>query len=142
MRWAFRASYPVLTRPFSISLKSAAFVYAKTVKRGQQRGFEIGELTEKSGSQRQVPPNLAMNSFPGPCGQVLTNLFLNSVAHAFSDGKGGIVDIKVQAAGKDESENSLFGRRLPHGPRCQTQSLRSVFSRPAGIKAILVSACT
>ena len=34
-------------------------------------------------------PNLIMNSYPGPYGQVLTNLFLNSVAHAFPDGKPG-----------------------------------------------------
>ena len=34
-------------------------------------------------------PNLSMNSYPGPYGQVLTNLFLNSVAHAFPDGQAG-----------------------------------------------------
>ena len=42
-----------------------------------------------------------MNSYPGPYGQVLTNLFLNSVTHAFPDGNGGTIDIKVQASGKD-----------------------------------------
>jgi signal transduction histidine kinase len=31
----------------------------------------------------------------------LTNLFLNSVTHAFPDGSGGTIDIKVQAAGND-----------------------------------------
>jgi signal transduction histidine kinase len=45
-----------------------------------------------------------MNSHPGPYGQVLTNLVLNSVAHAFPDGKGGTVDIRVQASGKDDVE--------------------------------------
>ena len=45
-----------------------------------------------------------MNSYPGPYGQVLTNLFLNAVAHAFPDGKGGTVDIKVLASGNDNVE--------------------------------------
>jgi len=31
----------------------------------------------------ECQPNLIMNSYPGPYGQVLTNLFLNAVAHAF-----------------------------------------------------------
>src|SRR5258708_28610544 len=49
-------------------------------------------------------PNLTMNSYPGPYGQVLTNLFLNAVAHAFPDGKPGAVDIQVRASGKDNVE--------------------------------------
>ncbi len=32
-----------------------------------------------------------MNSYPGSYGQVLTNLFLNSIAHAFPDGRQGIL---------------------------------------------------
>jgi signal transduction histidine kinase len=46
-------------------------------------------------------PELMMNSYPGPYGQVLTNLFLNSLAHAFAGGKGGVMRIKVRASGKD-----------------------------------------
>ena len=45
-----------------------------------------------------------MNSYPGPYGQVLTNLFLNAVAHAFPDGKPGEVEIQVRAAGGDNVE--------------------------------------
>ena len=52
----------------------------------------------------ECQPDLVVNSYPGPYGQVLTNLFLNSVAHAFSDGKGGTIDIKVQASGNDNVE--------------------------------------
>ena len=82
-----------------------------------QRIFDLGDLTEqvvmslRPGLRKHdltlnvdCQPNLAMNSYPGPYGQVLTNLFLNSVAHAFPDGKAGVVDIQVRESGKDNVE--------------------------------------
>jgi signal transduction histidine kinase len=82
-----------------------------------QRVFDLADLTEqvvmslKPGLRKQnlalsvdCEPDLTMNSFPGPYGQVLTNLFFNSVAHAFPDGKGGAVKIKVQAFGEAHVE--------------------------------------
>jgi PAS domain S-box-containing protein len=82
-----------------------------------QRTFDLGDLTEqvvmslRPGLRKHnltltvdCQPNLTMNSYPGPYGQVLTNLFLNSVAHAFPDGKPGAVDIRVRASGKDNVE--------------------------------------
>ncbi|MGA2997035.1 PAS domain S-box protein [Bradyrhizobium sp.] len=82
-----------------------------------QRTFDLGDLTEqvvlslRPGLRKHrltlavdCEPNLTMNSYPGPYGQVLTNLFLNSVAHAFPDGRAGTVDIKVRASGADYVE--------------------------------------
>jgi PAS domain S-box-containing protein len=82
-----------------------------------QRTFDLGDLTEqvvmslRPGLRKHhltltvdCQPNLTMNSYPGPYGQVLTNLFLNSVAHAFPDGRPGAVDIQVRASGKDNVE--------------------------------------
>jgi PAS domain S-box-containing protein len=82
-----------------------------------QRSFDLGDLTEqvvmslRPGLRKHnltlnvdCQPNLMMNSYPGPYGQVLTNLFLNSVAHAFPDGKPGAVDIQVRESGKDNVE--------------------------------------
>ena len=82
-----------------------------------QRSFDLGDLTEqvvmslRPGLRKHnltlnvdCQPNLTMNSYPGPYGQVLTNLFLNSVAHAFPDGKPGTVDIQVRESGKDNVE--------------------------------------
>ncbi|WP_041358002.1 PAS domain S-box protein [Nitrobacter hamburgensis] len=82
-----------------------------------KRTFDLGELTEqvvmslRPGLRKHnvtltvdCEPNLSMNSYPGPYGQVLTNLFLNSLAHAFPDGKGGAVDINVRGAGRDNVE--------------------------------------
>jgi signal transduction histidine kinase len=82
-----------------------------------RRVFDLGDLTEqivtslRAGLGKQnltlkveCQPNLTMDSYPGPYGQVLTNLFLNSVAHAFPSGKEGAIDIKVRASGKDGVE--------------------------------------
>jgi PAS domain S-box-containing protein len=82
-----------------------------------QRTFDLGDLTEqvvmslrpglrKHGLMLTVEcqPHLTMNSYPGPYGQVLTNLFLNAVAHAFPDGKSGTVDIQVREFGRDNVE--------------------------------------
>jgi PAS domain S-box-containing protein len=82
-----------------------------------QRVFDLGDLTEqvvmslRPGLRKHnltltvdCQPNLNMNSYPGPYGQVLTNLFLNAVAHAFPDGKPGAVDIQVRESGKDNVE--------------------------------------
>jgi len=82
-----------------------------------QRTFDLADLTEqvamslRPGLRKHhltlnvdCQPNLIMNSYPGPYGQVLTNLFLNSVAHAFPDGRAGTVDIRAREAGKDNVE--------------------------------------
>ena len=45
-----------------------------------------------------------MNSYPGPYGQVLTNLVLNSAVHAFPDGARGSVHIAAKASGNDNVE--------------------------------------
>ena len=82
-----------------------------------QRIFDLGDLTEqvvmslRPGLRKHhltltvdCQPNLIMNSYPGPYGQVLTNLFLNSVAHAFPDGKPGTINIQVRESDKDNVE--------------------------------------
>jgi PAS domain S-box-containing protein len=82
-----------------------------------QRTFDLGDLTNQI--IRSLRPglgtrdltlnvecqsNLTMDSYPGPFGQVLTNLFLNSITHAFPEGGKGIVDIRVRASGEDNVE--------------------------------------
>src|SRR5204862_8054492 len=87
-------------------------------KHSGRRTFGLGDLAEQGvmsvrpGVRKHdltltvdCQPNLTMNSYPGPYGQVLTNLFLNSVAHAFPDGKAGAVNIQEREAGKDSVEN-------------------------------------
>jgi PAS domain S-box-containing protein len=82
-----------------------------------QRTFDLADLTEqvvlslRPGLRKhnltldvECQPNLTMNSYPGPYGQVLTNLFLNAVAHAFPDGRAGVIEIQARASGKDNVE--------------------------------------
>ena len=114
-----------------------------------QRVFDLGDLTEqvvmslRPGLRKhnltlnvECQPNLSMNSYPGPYGQVLTNLFLNAVAHAFPDGKSGTVDIQVRASGKDNVEiifsdngvgmswTSAAAPSIPSSPRGATRAAR------------------
>ena len=85
-----------------------------------QRVFDLGDLTEqvirslrpglvdqRVSLRVDCQPGLTMDSYPGPYGQVLTNLFLNSITHAFPDGTEGIVGVKAQASG-DKNVEILF----------------------------------
>jgi len=80
-------------------------------------GFDLGQVTEQIVRSLQsrlrspdltfrvdCEPNLAMNSYPGPYGQVLTNLVLNSAAHAFPGEARGSVHITTRAFDKDNVE--------------------------------------
>ena len=81
-----------------------------------RRGFDLGQVTKqvvkglRYGLRRNLlvsvecEPDLAMNSYPGPYGQVLTNLVLNSAVHAYPDGARGSVHIAAQASGKHNVE--------------------------------------
>jgi PAS domain S-box-containing protein len=85
-----------------------------------QRFFDLGDLTEKvirslrPGLKDQrvalhvdCHPRLTMNSYPGPYGQVLTNLFLNSITHAFPEGTEGAVRVEARPSG-DQNVEILF----------------------------------
>jgi PAS domain S-box-containing protein len=89
-----------------------------------RRQFNMRDLTEqvvmslRPGLGKQnlslavnCPPDLVMNSYPGPYGQVLTNLFVNALAHAFSPAPGqppreqpGRMEIRIAPSGADMVE--------------------------------------
>ncbi|MDQ2083306.1 ATP-binding protein [Xanthobacteraceae bacterium Astr-EGSB] len=54
-----------------------------------------------------VPEGLVVDSYPGAYGQVLTNLFLNALTHAFTDGRDGSIDIRAQAVDNRHIEISI-----------------------------------
>jgi PAS domain S-box-containing protein len=85
-----------------------------------RRIFDLGEVTEQflAGLRPGLPKNnvmlnvecrsgLAMNSYPGPYGQVVTNLLLNAVAHAFPDRRGGRIDIAIRESGQESGHDEV-----------------------------------
>jgi signal transduction histidine kinase len=46
-------------------------------------------------------PDLAMDSYPGPFGQVLTNLAVNAMTHAFPGGRRGTINVSIGASGRE-----------------------------------------
>lgn len=75
-----------------------------------RRSFDAGELTGQVLSQfeRQLrtheitlsvscDPDLVMDSYPGPFGQVLTNLAVNAMMHAFPGGRTGTINVSLHA---------------------------------------------
>ncbi|MPZ40634.1 MAG: hypothetical protein GEU95_21800 [Rhizobiales bacterium] len=82
-----------------------------------QRSFDLKVVTEqivtsvRPGLKRSrvsialdIPPDIELDSYPGPYGQVLTNLIFNSVTHGFIDRPGGHVLIKARRSGIDQVE--------------------------------------
>jgi signal transduction histidine kinase len=52
----------------------------------------------------EVPEGITMNSYPGPYGQVLTNLVLNALTHAFPERRAGALKLSARRAGTDHVE--------------------------------------
>jgi signal transduction histidine kinase len=82
-----------------------------------RREFDLREATSHIVASlrpvlRQAPITLSvdcakgllMNSYPGSYGQVITNLFLNSVTHAFPEGRAGRVVIEARALDQADVE--------------------------------------
>lgn len=49
--------------------------------------------------ETELPEGLAMDSYPGPLGQVLTNLVLNALIHAFDGAEQGVVRVACRLQG-------------------------------------------
>ena len=49
-----------------------------------------------------MPEGITMNSYPGPYGQVLTNLVLNALTHAFPKGRMGSLRLTARPLGSDQ----------------------------------------
>jgi signal transduction histidine kinase len=81
-----------------------------------RRNFDLAEVIEDvmisiSPSFKATPvtldksltPNILMNSFPGPLGQVITNIALNALVHAFPDGVSGKITLRCYAPNNQQA---------------------------------------
>ena len=79
-----------------------------------RRPFDLRELTDQIIASLRpvlkkshialtidVPSGIVMDSYPGSYGQVLTNLFLNSVVHAFPEGRAGNIIVEARQVRDD-----------------------------------------
>lgn len=71
--------------------------------------------------QIDVPPDVSMDSFPGPLGQIITNLVLNSLIHGFTPDMRGMVVIACEHLDHQEvalrvSDNGcgIPAKNVPH----------------------------
>ena len=82
-----------------------------------RRAFDLKQTTEQvaaslrsrllksqSSLAVEIPSDIIVDSFPGPYGQVLTNLIFNAVTHGFTDGPGGHMLIKARRLGMEQVE--------------------------------------
>jgi signal transduction histidine kinase len=103
--------------------------------------FDLGQVTEqivrslRSGLRSSdlafrvdCEPNLAMNSYPGPYGQVLTNLVLNAAAHAFPDETQGSVHITTRSIDKDNVEIMISDDGCGMNQETQRQAFEPFFT--------------
>jgi len=107
----------------------------------ERRRFGVSELTEqvfvglrpelrKRGIALEVTcePDLVMDSLPGPYGLVLSNLVLNSVEHAFVDGKPGTIAVKARASEDDKVEIVLSDDGCGMSPQIRRQAFDPFFT--------------
>ncbi len=75
-----------------------------------------------------VPEGLLIDGYPGAYGQILTNLFLNAVNHAFADGRTGSISISGRARGSDDVEIIFADDGAGMTPDVQRQAFDPFFT--------------
>jgi signal transduction histidine kinase len=83
----------------------------------ERRTFDLKEATEQIVASLRpalkrsaitlsanLPEGIFMDSYPGPYGQVLTNLVLNALVHAFPDNREGMIRLSAKAIGSFQVE--------------------------------------
>lgn len=83
----------------------------------ERRAFDLREATEQIVAslrpglkklpvtlEMDMPEGILLDSYPGPYGQVVTNLFLNAMIHAFPDAASGHIAINSRRSGADKVE--------------------------------------
>jgi signal transduction histidine kinase len=107
----------------------------------EQRQFLLGEATDQIiaslkpvlkrapiALEVDVPEGLLVDGYPGSYGQILTNLFLNAVNHAFADGRAGIISISARSRGADDIEIIFADNGAGMTPDVQRQAFDPFFT--------------
>ena len=107
----------------------------------ERRQFSLGEATDQIIASLRpvlkrapieltvdVPEGLLINGYPGSYGQILTNLFLNAVNHAFAGGRSGTISISARARGHDDIEINFTDNGAGMTPDVQRQAFDPFFT--------------
>ncbi len=107
----------------------------------ERRQFSLGEATDQIIASLRpvlkrapieltvdVPEGLMIDGYPGSYGQILTNLFLNAVNHAFGDGRSGTIAISARARGHDDIEIIFADDGAGMTPDVQRQAFDPFFT--------------
>jgi signal transduction histidine kinase len=107
----------------------------------ERRQFNLSEATDQIiaslrpvlkrapiGLSVDVPEGLIIDGYPGSYGQILTNLFLNAVNHAFVDGRSGNISISARARGQDDVEINFADDGAGMSPDVQRQAFDPFFT--------------
>lgn len=70
-----------------------------------------------------ISADLRFDSYPGPLGQVLSNLINNAIIHGYGDGQGGTITMQARAAGIDEVELAV----IDQGRGIESANLKRIF---------------
>jgi signal transduction histidine kinase len=91
----------------SFDLKLATEQIVASVRPGLPKSRDLLTL--------EIPSDVALDSYPGAYGQVLTNLIFNAVTHGFADGADGRIVIKARRLGTEQIEITFSddGRGIP-----------------------------
>jgi signal transduction histidine kinase len=69
-----------------------------------------------------------MDSYPGPYGQVLTNLVLNALVHAFPDRRAGAMRLVIRRSGPDHVEIEFADDGIGMGEETQRRAFEPFFT--------------
>ncbi|MGA7805359.1 sensor histidine kinase, partial [Bradyrhizobium sp.] len=107
----------------------------------ERRQFALGEATDQIIASLKpvlkrapialtldVPEGLLIDGYPGSYGQILTNLFLNAVNHAFAEGRSGTISISARARGHDDVEIIFADDGAGMSPDVQRQAFDPFFT--------------
>jgi signal transduction histidine kinase len=107
----------------------------------ERRQFVLGEATDQIiaslrpvlkrapiALELDVPDGLIIDGYPGSYGQILTNLFLNAVNHAFAGGRAGTISISARPRGPDDVEIIFADNGAGMTPDVQRQAFDPFFT--------------